>query len=146
MAVSLYPQVFSKFLGIREFNGVNSDGCLSAIKADNVELFQTDIGAGTGVKSSYGNAILYELPKGYEIIDIFSSVQDNVVYDLIYAENEEKGTLFYINISSEVTPIIDDLPLSGQSNGITMTSSAYDVFVFTNGKNNTRFVLLKVKK
>lgn len=134
MAVGLNPQVFSKFLGVRELNGINSNGALSAIKAENVELFQTDIGSGTGIRSAAGNAKIYELPEGYKVIDIFASIQDNISYDFIYAENDTKGTLFYVNVLGEVTAAVDELPLSGQSNGLTMTSSAYDVFVFTNGK------------
>ena len=134
MAISLYPQVYSKFLGIRELNGVNTDGALSAINAENVELFRTDIGSGTGVRSASGNAKMYKLPDGYKITDVFSSIQDNINYEFIYGENDVKGTLFYRNVVGEVTAIVDDLPLSGQSNGITVSSSAYDIFVFTNGK------------
>lgn len=133
MAIRLEPQIFEKFTGIREQNGLNAGGVISAIVAENVELFQSDIGSNTGIKSAKGNTVLYNIPD-YKIIDIFSSIQDGVNYDFIYAENDEKGVLFYANIIHEITPIIDNLPLSRQANGLTMTSTAYDVFVFTNGK------------
>lgn len=135
MAIRLEPQIFQKFTGIREQNGLNSGGVISAITAENVELFQSDIGSNTGIKSTKGNTVLYEIPD-YKIIGIFSSIQDGVNYDFIYAENEGKGTLFYADNIHEISIIIDDLPLSGEANGLTMSSTAYDVFVFTNGKKH----------
>lgn len=134
MATSLYPQIYDKFLGIREYNGVNSNGAISAIDALNVDLYNSDIGSGIGIKSTYGNKGIYNLPAGYKIVDIFVSQQSNSIFDFIYAENDTKGTLFYANSINNPTLIIDNLPLTGEANGITMTSSAYDVFVFTNGE------------
>lgn len=135
MAVSISPQIFEKFTGIREQNGFNSNGVLSAIEADNVELFSSDIGSNVGIKSSKGNLGLYEI-EGFRIIDIFNSVQQDVSYTFIYAENEQKGVLYYANNINTPTVIIDNLPLTGNANGLTMTSTAYDVFIFTNGKKH----------
>lgn len=146
MATSLYPQIYDKFLGIREYNGVNSNGIISAIKANNIDLYQSDIGSGIGIKSTKGNKGIYELPEGYKIIDIFSSQQDKTIYDFIYAENDTKGTLFYANPINNATIIIDDLPLSAKANGLTMTSSAYDVFIFTNGKKQYSVCFSKAEK
>lgn len=134
MAYRLEPNIISKFLGIRQYNGINSAGAVSAINAENVELIQSDIGSGIGIKTALGNSKIYDLPDGYTAIDIFSSVQDGVSYLFIYAENDTKGTLFYINHLKHLEAIVDDLSLTGKSNGITLTSTAYDVFVFTNGK------------
>ena len=134
MSYSAVPLLFDKFKGIREFNGVNSSGMISAIQADNVELVQTDLGNCTGVKSVAGNSALYELPEKFEIKGIFESIQDNQSYKFIYAENETKGTLFYINLLNEPEILIDNLSKTGNCNALTMSSTAYDVFVFTNGK------------
>lgn len=133
MAIILAPQIYEKFTGIREQNGLNANGYISAIDAVNVDLFHSDIGSNIGVKSSKGNSVLYQI-EGFKIIDTYTSQQDDILYDFIYAENDTKGCLYYASNIYEPTLIIDNLPLSGQSNGLTMTSSAYDVFVFTNGK------------
>ncbi len=133
MTFKLEPQIYSTFLGIREYNGVNSGGAVSAILANNVELYQTDLGSGIGVRSTTGNAILYSV-EGYNIYGCFPSVQDNVNYLFLYGENEEKGALFYVNHLNTPEIIIDNLPKTGDCNGLTMTSTAYDVFVFTNGQ------------
>lgn len=137
MAVALEPLIFDSFKGLREYNGVNASGQISAIKCKNVELVQTEIGSGTGIKSMNGNAVLYTLSDDYDIKGIFKSEQDGVIYEFIYAENEEQGRLYYVNISMAGSPtlLIDELPLTGECNGITMVSTAYDVFIFTNGIN-----------
>jgi hypothetical protein len=134
MAVALEPLTFDRFKGIREFNGVNYGGEISAITCKNVELVQTEIGNNTGIKTMAGNKSAYTLPTGYSIKGVFASEQDNVIYRFIYAETELKGTLFYININSEPTVLADDLTVTGKCNGLTMSATAYDVFVFTNGE------------
>lgn len=134
MSFSVEPLLFNKFKGIREYNGINSGNAISAVQADNVELVQTDIGNCTGIKSVDGNAVAYNLPSGYEILGIFASKQEGITYTFIYAENDTKGALFYINLTGVPEILIDELSLTGNCNGLTMSSTAYDVFVFTNGK------------
>ena len=134
MAISLEAQIFESFKGIRELNGVNAGGEISALVCDNVELVQTEIGSSTGIKTMEGNAAVYSLPEGYKILGIFQSFQENITYKFIYAENDTKGTLFYINLLRQPEILIDNLTKTGECNGITMSSTAYDVFVFTNGE------------
>lgn len=133
MAVSVSPFVVEQFKGIREFNGIASNGQISAIDAKNIELVPNEIGASVGIKTMKGNAAAYVLPDGFKIIEIFKSVQEGITYKFIYAENTEKGTLYYVDITDSLQVIIDNLTVTGQANGITMSSTAYDVFVFTNG-------------
>ena len=133
MAYAIEPMVFEKFRGIREFNGINYGGEISAIECRNTELVQTEIGDKTGIKSMYGNSLVYALPVGYEVKGLFKSVQEGNTYKFIYAENDIKGTLFYINLADKAEVVIDDLTKTGQCNGLTMATTAYDVFVFTNG-------------
>lgn len=133
MSYAIEPLIFEKFKGIREFNGVNAGGMISAIACSNVELVQTEIGSNTGIKSMYGNSIIYSLPEGYKTIGVFKSQQEGQNHLFIYGENDNKGTLFHINIADNPEIIIDNLTKTGNCNGLTMSSSAYDVFVFTNG-------------
>ena len=134
MAIALEPLIFDNFKGIREYNGVNTGGQISAVECSNVELVQTEIGSNTGIKSMNGNALLYTLPDSdYKILGIFKSVQNGITYEFIYAENEQYGRLYYVDLTRLPVMIIDNLTKTEKCNGITMTSSAYDVFVFTNG-------------
>lgn len=135
MSYAIEPLIFEKFKGIREFNGVNAAGEISAITCSNVELVQTEIGANTGIKSMYGNSIVYQLPVGFKTIGIFKSQQEGIDYKFIYAENDTKGVLYYVNLADNLEILIDNLTKTGECNGITMSSSAYDVFIFTNGED-----------
>lgn len=133
MAIALEAQIFTRFRGIREFNGVNTAPEISAINSENVQLVQTEIGSGTGIRTMQGNTVLQELPEGFSVIGIFKSVQENITHTFIYAENSSKGVLYNINSSNTLNLLIDNLSVTGECNGITMTSTAYDVFIFTNG-------------
>lgn len=134
MSYQVEPLLFNQFKGIREYNGVNSGGQISALTCQNVDFVQTEIGSSIGIKSASGNQILYSLPLGYSVIATFESKQDNNTHILIYGENEEKGALFYVSLADVLTVLIDDLPKTGNCSGLTMTSTAYDIFVFTNGE------------
>lgn len=86
-----------------------------------------------------GNAVLHTLPDtGFEVKGIFKSEQDDTVYEFIYAENTTKGRLYCV-IANQVTAVKDsnnnviEFTLTGKCNGLTMSSSAYDRFIFTNG-------------
>lgn len=134
MAYSVEPLIFEHFRGIREYNGINSGGELSALIAENVEMFQSETGSNVGIKSMKGNITAYTLPVGYKIKGIWESIQEGNFYKIFYAETDSKGTLFYINIADEIEILIDDLSVTNECNALTMSSTAYDVFVFTNGK------------
>lgn len=133
MSYAIDPLIYDQFKGIREFNGVNAGNQISAITCNNVELVQTEIGNNTGIRSMSGNAVIHALPLGYKALGIFKTVQDGITYRIIYGENGTKGTLFYVGLADVVTVLVDNLTKTGECNAITMASSAYDVFVFTNG-------------
>jgi hypothetical protein len=133
MSSQLPSQYFSQFKGIREYNGININGQISALSCKNVELFKTDIGNGTGIKTVDGDKLFKALPDGYKAIKNFTSVQDGVSYMFIYGETEEKGTLFCVDVFGALNTIIDDLTVTGNANGLTMLYGEYDIFIFTNG-------------
>lgn len=134
MSFAVESQIYEIFKGIREYNGVNAGGQISALKCENVELVQSEIGSGTSIRSMEGNTIIYSLPEGYKVIEEFETQQDGLSYQIIYGETDTKGTIFYIGIDNVLKVLVDDLTVTGNCNGLTMTSSAFDVFVFTNGK------------
>ena len=46
MSYAISPLIYENFKGIREQNGVNANGAISAIACNNVQLVQTEIGVG----------------------------------------------------------------------------------------------------
>ena len=127
--------VYSNFKGIRTRNGVNTGGAISAIVCENVDFIPNTVGSDIQIKSTRGNTLLAQYPD-FSLIKGFETVQDGVKHHLVYAENEEKGILLeYIAFEDRFEVIQDDLLVTGQANGITMKDTAYDVFIFTNGKD-----------
>lgn len=127
--------VYSNFKGIRTRNGVNTGGAISAIVCQNVDFIPNTVGSDIQIKSTRGNTLLAQYPD-FSLIKGFETVQDGEKHHLVYAENEEKGILLeYIAFEDRFEVIQDDLLVTGQANGITMNDTAYDVFVFTNGKD-----------
>ncbi len=136
----IQQQIFSRFLGIREVNGINSNGMLSAIKANNVEFYQSENTNCVGIKTQKGRKIYFSLPEDYTCLKCWKSEQkvsedeDSKTFIFVYAENDKQGTLYAL-APNALAPnvIIPKLTKTGQCNAITMSSSAYDIFIFTNG-------------
>ena len=135
MANALPSQIYEQFKGIREYNGVNYGGQISAISCKNVELFKTDIGGGTGIRTVSGDKVYVELPSGYKAIKNFSSILNGISTFFVYGENDEKGALFYIggNGAEELTLEGFAFEIKNKCNGITIAYGENDLFIFTNG-------------
>ena len=126
---------YSNFKGIRIRNGVNTGGAISAIVCQNVDFVPNTVGSDTQIKSTKGNVLVTQYPN-YSMIKGFETVQDGQRYHLVYVENDTKGMLLrYITYDNTFEVLIDNLLVTGKANGITMKDTAYDVFVFTNGKD-----------
>ena len=136
MANALPSQIFEQFKGIREYNGVNYGGQISAISCKNVELFKTDIGGGTGIRTVSGDKVFVNLPSGYKAIKNFSATLNGISFFFIYGENAERGALFYVSGRETVELTLDGLTfeINNKCNGLTMAYGENDLFVFTNGK------------
>lgn len=134
----------NKFLGLKTKNvKTGVDGSISAQNAVNVELEVSDDGSGINIKTALGNRVIlnlseYELGLNtYEIIDVFESEQDGIKYLVIYlVDSGLNGCLLWCNPNLP-TPtlnlLVSNLTASREANAITMITTAYDVFVFTNG-------------
>lgn len=134
MANALPSQIFEQFKGIREFNGVNYGGQISAISCKNVELFKTEVGNTTGIRTVQGDKVYINLPEGYKAIKDFVHTQGAINYMIVYGETETKGTLFYVDFSNNLNVIKDDLAVTNNANGLSMAYGENDLFIFTNGK------------
>jgi len=133
-------QIFSRFLGIREVNGINSNGMLSASRVNNVEFYQSENTNYVGIKTQKGRSIYFSLPENYTCLKCWKSEQkvseneESKTFIFIYAENDKNGSIFVLK-PAQVKPaqVISNLTKTGKCNALTMSSTAYDVFIFTNG-------------
>jgi len=126
---------FDKFLGVRLANGVvdYSNGIISALKCDNVELYRYGQGTNTGIRTQRGQQVIGEL-EGFNILGQWSSIQDGVEHWFIYAEDDTKGVLFtYNGVDFDIR--IDNLQKTGNANAITASQGYYEYLIFTNGED-----------
>lgn len=127
--------VYHDFKGIRTRNGINTGGSMSATTCQNIDFVPNTVGTDIQIRSSLGNILVSQYPN-FSLIKGFETEQDGERYCILYAENEEKGILLRFSfLTYSFTVLQDNLQLTGQANGITMNDTAYDVFVFTNGKD-----------
>lgn len=135
--------VVNNFLGLRtrDVKTAVNDGSISAEIAVNVELEPSDDNSGIDLRTTLGNVVMLHLQQSSEvtdprIVDIFESEQDGVKYLMIYFIDAVKGGCLacYDPTINFIEIVVENLSERSVCNGITMRSTAYDVFIFTNGE------------
>lgn len=125
------------FAGIKRLNSSFTNSTISASDMQNVELFNTGINSGIGIRTMKGNQSVLRLENTLEkIINIFSSIQNTETYIFIHTETNTEGRIYLFNpISSSVTLKVQGLNITGKSCGVDFAQGWSDLFLFTNGKN-----------
>ncbi len=136
MATKNTSLICNKFGGIRRINATFSSSLITASDIQNVELFNTGINSGVGIRTAKGNISICDLiPSDERIINIFESVQKNTTYFFIHAENSEVGKIYlYNSLLNEITTKVDNLTVTGSSCGLDIAQGWSDLFVFSNGE------------
>lgn len=127
----------NRFGGIRRINATFASELISASDLQNVELFNTGINSGVGIRTAKGNISVCDLiPKDERVINIFESVQKNTTYFFVHTENSTVGKIYlYDTVANTITTKVSDLSLTGNSCGLDIAQGWSDLFVFSNGEN-----------
>ncbi len=141
MATTLTSLICNRFAGIRRINANFIQDYISCSDCQNVELFDTGINAGVGIRNAKGNVSLYDsFAEGEKIIGIFESVQDSTNYCIVYTETTTEGKL-YLYTGNSQTPITQfslgtgvTLSVTGNACGTDFRQGFNDLFMFTNGE------------
>lgn len=97
----------NKFGGIRRINATFANELISASDLQNVELFNTGINSGVGIRTSKGNiAVCTSIPSDERIINLFESVQNNTNYCFVYTENSTEGKIYSFDITTKIRNLI----------------------------------------
>lgn len=136
MATKIAYLMCNKFGGIRRINATFSNDFISASDMQNVELFNTGINSGVGIRTAKGHiAICNVIPEDERIINLFESVQQNITYCFVHTENNEVGRFYlYDFVSQTVTLKKDNLIKTGTSCGLDFAQGWSDLFVFSTGE------------
>lgn len=137
MATSNEILLCNNFSGIKRINSAFSSSMISASDLQNVELFNTGVNSGVGIRTMKGNMAVFEFEDESEkIINIFQSVQNSEKYCFLHTENETEGKLYLYNpISHTVSLKVSSLAKTGISCGVDFAQGWSDLFLFSNGQD-----------
>lgn len=145
----------SNFGGIRRKHSSYSSERITCSDCQNIELYNTGINSGVGLRTTKGNVSITNLiPEGEKIVGIFESTQNGITYFLVYSESETSGTLYNFNTTQNtLTTILSGLNVTGKACGCDFKQGWSDYFVFSNGvdikyiyTDTTTFESLKVEE
>ena len=116
MATKISSLKCNRFGGIRRINATFANELISASDIQNVELFNTGINSGVGIRTTKGNtAVCSSIPADEKIINLFESVQNNTTYCFVYTENSTEGKIYSFDITAKtVTLLKEDLTVAGK--------------------------------
>ena len=95
--------ITNNFRGIQRINSSFSSAGISASDMQNVELFNTGINSGIGIRTMKGNSSVFEFSNPDEkIISLYESVQKSQKYFFVYTETAKYSLLSsgYYNMSN----------------------------------------------
>lgn len=125
--------ISNTFGGIRGVTSAFNDTIITATDMQNVELYNTGINGGVGIRTMLGNkAISSNIPKDEKIINIFESIQYGKKYIFVHTENSIEGKIYRFNIDNGSTTLLRDLlSITGFSCGIDFAQGDSDLFIFS---------------
>ena len=136
MSSNIKKLICNRFAGIRNKTADFSSSVITAKDMQNVELYNTAIGSGIGIRNMKGNVSLVgsTIPSGEKIVNIFESVQGGNSYFFVHTVSQSEGKLYLFNIASEtLVEKISGLAVTNESYGVDFSQGNSDLFVFANG-------------
>ena len=134
MSTSEKSLLCNNFEGIKRIDSAFSSSSITASDMQNVELFDTGINSGVGIRNMQGNEAVIEL-EDETIINAFESTQNSDTYIFVHTETESEGKIYVFNpLSGTLTLKTDGLSVTGKSCGTDYAQGWSDLFVFSNGE------------
>lgn len=127
--------ICNKFGGIRRKNASFTADLISASDLQNVELYNTGINGGVGIRTAKGNVtISSKLPAGEKIINIFKSVQKKTNYFFVHSTSDTQGKIYLYDVLTDTLTLKKKgLTATRESCGVDFAQGYSDLFVFANG-------------
>lgn len=133
-STSLYCNIFG---GISKQDATFSSKKITASDLQNVELYDTGINSGVGIRTAKGNTLVCSLiPESEKVINIFQSVQKAKTYFFVHTESETEGKIYLFIPNSNILQLkVDNLTPTGKSTATDFAQGWSDLFVFSNGED-----------
>ena len=128
--------ICNNFQGIRTKSANFSSFGISAYDMQNVELYNTGVNSGVGIKTTKGNINISSnlIPEGEKIINIFESVQRGISRFFVHTVSNNEGKVYLLDMTnSTLTLKIEGLSVTDESFGVDFAQGVSDLFIFSNG-------------
>ncbi len=128
--------ICNKFGGIRRKNAVFSGDMITAKDLQNIEIYDTGLNGGVGIRTTKGNINISgdAFPSNESIINIFESVQKGNTYFFVHTVSETEGKVYlYDTALNTAEAKITGLNPTKVSCGHDFAQGYSDLFVFSNG-------------
>jgi len=134
MTTTITSLICNNFSGIRHKNAIFTSDLVTAQDLQNVELYDTELNGGVGIRTSKGNKAIYNFGNDEKVINIFETKQYNKTHFLVHTEDSTIGRLYLFDRNHQTrTLLINNLTKTGKSCGLDVTQGWSDLFVFTTG-------------
>ncbi len=136
MSTTSTSLICDKFGGIHKQSSSFSATQVTASDLQNIELYDTGINSGIGIRTSKGNTLICDLiPIGETVINIFESVQTTDTYFFVHTESDTEGKIYLYEVDADLLTLkVDSLTITGESSGVDFAQGWSDLFVFSNGE------------
>lgn len=137
MATISTSLICSNFGGIRNIDSSFAPEKITASDLQNVELFNTGLNSGVGIRTALGNRTIYDLFEADEkVVGMFETVQGSVTYFLVYTITETEGRIYnYNKFSNTVELIKGGLQPKDKACATNYIQGWSDYFIFSNGED-----------
>ena len=128
--------ICNNFTGIRNKSANFSSLSISAQDMQNVELYNTGVNSGVGIRTARGNVNISGnlIPQGETIVSIFESIQKGTSYLLVHTVSNNEGKVYLFDmLNNTLVPKITGLSVTQESFGVDFAQGSSDLFVFSNG-------------
>lgn len=124
----------NRFLGIKRIDTSFSSSAITSSDLQNVEMFDTGVNSGIGIRNMKGNEKDFEFENPNEkVINMFQSVQKTETYFFIHTECENVGKVYLYNpVAHTIALKYSNLSGTGVSFGVDFAQGEEDWFVFSN--------------
>ncbi|MEI7474690.1 MAG: hypothetical protein WCK67_07910 [bacterium] len=135
--------ICNKFGGIRQVNSIFSSAIITASDCQNIELYDTGINGGVGIRTMKGNINISSnlIPSGEKVINIFESIQKGNKYFFVHTVSATEGKVYLFDINNSLmTPKLTGLAVTSVSCGKDFLQGTRDLFIFANGSDKFRYI------
>ena len=128
--------ICNNFAGIRNKSADFSSLSISAQDMQNVELYNTGVNSGVGIRTTKGNVSISNdlIPEGETIVNIFESIQGGISYLFVHTVSNSAGKVYLFDMQNNtLVQKITGLSVTNESFGVDFAQGNSDLFVFSNG-------------